>query len=343
MALSQNELTMQDILQLSIQSAPVFLETFTELDGAPFVLEPYQIRFLNDQCAFRIVNKARQIGFSTIIGAEGLHRAVKATLVRQGYEANFVSVNRREASAKIEIVRRLYYSLPEELTAYGIKPLLWNDSEFEITFGKTPYQGSLVSQPASSAIRGGRKDILFDEFAHIRDSKKLYQAAIPAITRGNSRITIISTPLGQSGLFYDIMVDTDGYPEYSRHEVPWWESKAMVKPGLYEEALAMNAPDAHGNIPIRDTMGTIDRVEKFGTDKLLAIFRSFANDHMSFQTEYEAMFVDETESYYTWDLIVDSNDKEQTVWDSWPEKYEPRGWLRSALTSRKSATKRLSQ
>lgn len=324
--MAESQMSANDLLMLAIDNPAVYLETFCELDGGPLSLEPYQIRFLNDRSAFRIVNKARQIGYSTVIAAECFHRAAIAPLLRQGYESNIVSVNRKEAGSKVEIVRRLFHSIPDEFAELGLKPVLWNDSEYEITFGRTPYQGSIISQPASAAIRGGRKDIIFDEFAHIRDSKKLYQAALPAITRGNSRITIISTPLGQSGLFYDICVDVDAYPEYSRHVVPWWESKAMIKDGLYAEALAAAEEDESGASFMKG-LGTEERVKEFGSDKLNSIFRSFGSDLISFQTEYEATFVDEAESFFPWDLIVACRNSEQTIWTDWPENYEPKGWL----------------
>lgn len=304
-------------MSLLVSSPAVFLEVLTELDGAPFVLEPYQIRLLNDRSFYRLVNKARQIGFSTVIGAECGHKAFVTPGLQRVYDANIISTNQKEASAKIEIVRRLYHSIDDRFRTTGLKPELWTDSEYEISFGRPPYQATLFSQPASSAIRGGRKDIYFDEFAHIRDAKKLYQAAMPAISRGDSRITIISTPLGQSGLFYDIAVDLDQYPNYSRHVVPWWESKAMVEPGRYEEALALAAA-------IEDSR---ERVALYGTEKIKSILAGFGGDLLSFKTEYEATFVDETEAYYPWDLVISCRNAEAVMWTDWPEEYEPKGWL----------------
>jgi len=293
------------------QSPALFLETLTELNGGPLKLEPYQIRFLNDHSNFRIVNKSRQIGFSTVISGEGFAKAI----MNPGYRANYVSVNQTEASDKIEIARNLYHSISDDFGGEaGIKPVLWNDSEQELSFHRPPNVATMVSQPASSAIRGGRKDIYFDEFAHIRDAKKLYQAAIPAITRGDSRLTIVSTPLGQSGLFYDIASNSDAYPEYSRHSVPWWECQAMVKDGFIEEAIASAAD-----------MGTAERVQKFGTPKLLTILRSFGGDLQSFATEYEATFVDETSAYYPWELIVNAVDDTHSMWRELPPGWEPQG------------------
>lgn len=285
------------------------------LDGAPFRLEPYQIRYLNDQSFFRIVNKSRQIGFSTILSGEVVHSAA----VKQAYRANIISINQKEASDKIEIARNLYHSIPDEFKTMDppLKPVLWTDADTEISFHRPPHTSVIISQPASSAVRGGRKDVYFDEFAHIRDAQKLYRAAMPAITRGNSRLTIISTPLGQSGLFYDIFSNEAAYPEYSRHAVPWWECSAMVKPELYEEALALAAA----------VEGSEERVLKYGTDKLRIIFNGFGGDLIGFQTEYEANFADEATAYYTWDLIVNSTDNDAPVWREWNNLYEPEGRL----------------
>ncbi len=308
------ETSQDDLLYLLATSPPVWLETLTSLDGSPTVLEPYQIRFLNDKSVFRIVDKSRQIGFSTILAAEA---TVKAA-TQKNYRANIVSINQKEAGDKIEIARSLYHSIPDEFktTDPVLKPVLWTDADNEISFHRAPDTSAIISQPASSAIRGGKKDIYFDEFAHIRDAKKLYQAAMPAITRGDTRLTIISTPLGQSGKFFEIFSDEAMYAEYSRHIVPWWECSAMVRAGYLEEALAL-APN----------MDTEARVRKYGTDKIIAIFRGFGSDTTDFRTEYECAFADESTAYYTWELIQSCVNHEQDVWREWHQNYEPLGAL----------------
>lgn len=285
------------------------------MDASPFRLEPYQVRFLNDRSTFRIVNKSRQIGFSTIIGGETVQKAC----VRPAYKANIVSINQKEAADKITIAGNLYHSIPDAFkeSEPALKPVLWTNSTDEISFHRPPNTSSIISQPASAAVRGGRKDIYFDEFAHIRDAVKLYRAAMPAITRGDSRLTIISTPLGQSGLFYDIASDERSYPQYSRHAVPWWECSAMVKPELYAEALAIAA----------QIDGSEDRVVKYGTDKLKVIFDGFGGDLIGFQTEYEATFADEATAYFTWDLIVNCTDSELPIMREWNPNYEAKGYI----------------
>lgn len=238
-----------------------------------------------------MVSKARQIGFSTIIAAEGVHAAA----TRPSYRANYISINEKEAADKLVIAKALFESIPSELASEGLRPVIWNDAQDEFAFHAPPHTSSLISKPASSGIRGGRKDIYFDEAAHIKNFNRLYQAGLPAILRGEGRITVISTPMDESGLFYDIVTDAETYKRYSRHVVPWWESIAMVKPEYQEEALAEAA-----------TMSTEARVLKYGTDKLISIYEGFGHDIMGFQTEHECQFVDELSAYYPWELIVDS-------------------------------------
>lgn len=293
-------------------SPALALELLTELDGAATKLEPYQVNFLNDLSRFRYVNKSRQIGFSTVISGEGGTTA----WWRRGYRANYVSINQTEASDKIEIARNFYHSIPD-VFAEGenpIKPVLWKDAENEIAFHRPPHVSTLVSQPASGAIRGGKKDVYIDEAAHIRDARKIYKAALPAIIRGDGRLTVISTPLGQGGLFYDIGTDLVSYGRYSRHIVPWWECSAMVREGLLAEAIALAA-----------NLATPDRVKTYGNDALQANYDGFGGDILGFQTEFECTFVDETEAYYPWELILGGVDDEQNIWRELPPGWEATG------------------
>jgi phage FluMu gp28-like protein len=306
-------LTPEDFESLLVSSPALWLETLTELEAKPTVLEPYQIRFLQDQSYYRLVNKARQIGFSTVIAAEGLYKAATTP----SYKANYISINQKEAKDKLDIARSLYHSIPDHLQDSGWKPQLWNDSEETLGFHAPPNTSLLISQPASAAVRGGKKDIYFDEAAHIRDFKKLYQAALPAIIRGEGRITVVSTPMDESGLFYDLATDTASFREYSRHVVPWWEAATMVKPGFIAEAIA-EAP----------VMTTWDRVHKYGSDKLLTVFGSAGDDMMAFQTEFECTFVDELEAYYPWDLIVGQSDEQLELFKGEiPRSWQPTGQL----------------
>lgn len=237
--------------------------------------------------------KARQIGLSTTISIETVH----AACTRSRYEANIISVNQEEASSKLRTAAALYASIPSDLEPHGWKPPKFRDAEDALAFHYPPDTSTIISKPGTHAVRGGAKSVYFDEAAFIEKFRQLYQAGVPAAIRGDNRITVISTPLGESGLYHSIITDHDKYPTYSIHVIPWWESRYMVR----EDALA----DA---IALSPTLGTEERVKQFGNDKLKnEIFR--AVDLITFQTEMECMFVDETEAFFPWDLVALAKDE----------------------------------
>lgn len=281
-----NSLDPQALMWMLANRPALWLEMFTETKGKPTVLEPYQVNFLNDMSKFRLVAKSRQIGFSWIIAGEGLHKVITTS----GKKVNYVSINQKEASDKIVYAKQFYHSIPKES---GFKVPVYTSAEYEFSVHNHPDTSYLVSQPASSAIRGGEKDVYFDEFAFIRDSQKLFDAAMPATTRGNSRLSVISTPLGQSGLFFDIANDRSRYPEFTIHTVPWWECSIMSVDPAESTAIAAD-------------YDTDQRVKRWGTDSIKSIYNNMGLD--AFQQEYECSFADESVAFYPWGLIVENVD-----------------------------------
>lgn len=200
----------------------------------------------------------------------------------------------------------LWASIPDELIEYGWKPVKFRDAEDALAFHVAPDTSTIISKPGTHAVRGGAKSVYFDEAAFIEKFATLYQAGVPAAIRGENRVTVISTPLGESGLYHDIITNRDKYPTYSIHVIPWWESRYMVRAGALDDAIAL-AP----------TMGTAQRVNEFGNDKLKnEIFK--AVDLMTFQTEMECMFVDETEAFFPWELVTSAKDESLSRTTSFP-------------------------
>lgn len=299
-----------DFKSLLATSPAVWAETLTELEGSPVQLEPFQIRFLNDKSTYRIANKSRQIGFSTVLAVEVVHSAC----TRRNYNANIVSTTQDEAQDKLRIGDMLWASIPMEYDAYGLKPIKYRNAEDALAFHMPPYTSTIISKPGTSAIRGGKKDMYYDEAAFIKEFPKLYQAGLPAITRGEGRITVISTPMGQSGLYYDLWSE----PTFSKHFVPWWESRFMVKGGNYDAV-----SEAMERAP---NMTTEERVKAFGSDKLQTIFFvGLRGDVATFQTEYEGIFVDESEAFLPLELLSRCRDDSQRIYKEYPNGYTPRG------------------
>ena len=78
------------------------------------------------------------------------------------------------------------------------------------------------------------------------------------------------------------------YPGYSRKRTPWWEVQAFC----------LNVREARKLAP---TIGTRERVEMFGNDRIKAIYANMPEE--DFQQEYEAEFVDETTAWISWGEI----------------------------------------
>lgn len=211
----------------------------------------------------------------------------------------------------------LYSSISPDWEPLGLKPVKWKNAAEELAFHAPPNTSSVVSKPGTSAVRGGKKDMYYDEAAHIREFPKLWQAGIPAITRDAGRVTVVSTPLGQSGLYYELW-NTD---RWSHHKVPWWHSRFMVRGGTYDDvAEAMYKIE-------KDDMGTEERLEAFGSEKIKDIFEiAMMRDIVQFKTEYECEFVDETDAFYPYDLLME-NKTLGRPWKTWHDSYESEGYL----------------
>ncbi len=251
------------------------------------------------------MNKSRQLGLSTTISIETCH----AACTRRNYAANIVSTREDEARDKLKVADMLYESIDERFIEYGLRPDKYRNAEDELAFHFPPFTSSIVSKPATSGIRGGSKDMYYDEAAHIREFQKLWQAGVPAMVRGDRRVTVISTPLGQSGLYYNIINDINAYSNFSRHVIPWWESRFFVKGG-------QGSPDAVTEAmnlaPLMST--TEERLRRFGNESINDQLTLLGGDIQIFQTEFECLFVDETDAYYPYELVRSAVDESLHVY-----------------------------
>lgn len=240
--------------------------------------------------------------------------------MRRNYNANIISTGEDEASEKVKVGNMLWASTPDEFEPYGLKPIRWKQSLDSLAFHKPPYTSTITSKPGTSAIRGGKKDIYIDEAAFIAKFPELWQAAVPAITRGDGRATVISTPFGESGLYFDMWKSG----EWSMHDVPWWESRFMVYGAEGSSDPYAVVAEARENAP---NMSTIARINRYGSDKIKMIFeKGVLRDEIKFKTEYECQFVDEADSFIPWSLIK-NNEADEEPWRSYHRGYEPKGYI----------------
>ncbi|NCJ06665.1 terminase [Synechococcales cyanobacterium C] len=203
-------------------------------------LYPYQKRWLQDDSRFKIGMFARQTGKTFTNTLEIVDRCIRAEI--EGRRERWVILSRGERQAK-------------EAIEEGVKRHL---KAFEIAFEALEYEyegtykamdvvlprGSVISAlPANpDTARGYSANVLLDEFAFHRDSRKIWMALFPVISAGHL-LRVVSTPNGKGNKFYDLMTSPD--PTWSRHQVDIHQAVAEGLPRDVEELRrALNDPDA---------------------------------------------------------------------------------------------------
>jgi phage FluMu gp28-like protein len=237
--------------------------------------EPYQLAHLQDDSTFRIEDKSRQIAWSFTVAAEAV-----ADGLLTGAGTVFVSINLDEAMEKIRYARQVY----ENLDVGGL-PKLVRDNDLSLEFDNGARLLSLPSRPPRGKAR---MNVVLDEFAHVQHDRDIYKAALPIISKGG-RLRIGSSPLGASGVFWELFTESlQKYPGYSRRRTPWWEVQAFCR----------DVRQARGLAP---GMQTAERVDAFGAERIQAIYANMLEE--DFQQEYEGEFVDESSAWITWEVI----------------------------------------
>lgn len=260
-----------------------YVYAFMKYDHKDIELDFWQDDFIKNRNRYICLLKSRQTGFSFVVAIKGLVKAFDPA--RTQYTKQFVSYNEEDAQEKIRYARQFYDSIPKRYK----KKLIHQTAtmlEFADVGGKTTSR--LISLPCRQP-RGRNGDICLDEFAIYlpRLSKEIYTAASFCTLRKGC-IEVGSTPLGTIGKFYEICTDRENYPNFDRYFVPWWYARVMCE-------------DVRGAVQLAKDMPTEERVERFGTDRLISLYRNSTLE--DFQQECECVFIDSSASYISLDLI----------------------------------------
>lgn len=260
-----------------------YVYAFMKYDHKDIELDFWQDDFIRNRNRYICLLKSRQTGFSFVVAIKGLVKALDPA--RTQYTKQFVSYNEEDAQEKIRYARQFYDSIPNRYK----KKLVHQTAtmlEFEDIGGKTTSR--LISLPCRQP-RGRNGDICLDEFSIYlpRLSKEIYTAASFCTLRRGC-IEVGSTPLGTIGKFYEICTDRENYPNFDRYFIPWWYAKVMCK-------------DIRGAVQFAKEMETAERVERFGTDRLISLFKNSTLE--DFQQECECVFIDSSASYISLELI----------------------------------------
>ena len=290
-----------------------FAEALMAPQGAPLRLDPWQAHFLdNDKGKVTTILKSRRVGGSFAMAAKMFIRSQ----TKPGYQGTFVSMNREEARGKIDYADELHDALPQKWRLSKVAR-----SRDEIAFTDNHGGRSAIKSLAAKAPRGRGGDVGISELPHCQNASSIYEGALHVTARDvDDRLTVESTPLGKGGIFYDL---TSGkFPGVVRYEIPWWLSSALCSD---IDTTSQRAP----------IMPTKERVEKFGTDSMKAIYAAMPQN--AFRQESELAFIEMEDTAFPYELLSSCAQPDFSVYEGVlrflhlekPPTQKEWAWLRS--------------
>lgn len=201
-------------------------------------LYAYQRNWVNDDSRFKIAMFARQCGKTFTSTLELALDCARAEAMGQRRRWVILSRGERQArEAMNEGVKLHLGALSAGFQAYdyewepGIKAL-----EVELPGGS-----KITALPANpDTARGFSANVLLDEFAFHQDSRAIWKALFPVISKPGLKLRVISTPNGKGNKFYELMTGEGG--GWSRHVTDIYQAVADGLPRDIEE-LRLGAGD----------------------------------------------------------------------------------------------------
>lgn len=207
-------------------------------------LYAYQQRWLLDASRFKIGMFARQTGKTFTTTLEIVDRCLRAAA--EGRRERWVILSRGERQAK----EAMDEGVKRHAAAFGAA---FEALEYDWVGAETRARALEVTLPGGSRItalpanpdtaRGFSASVFLDEFAFHQDSRAIWRALFPVVSRPELLLRICSTPNGRGNVFHELFTSDD--PVWSRHRV---DINNAVADGLPRdiEALkrALRDPDA---------------------------------------------------------------------------------------------------
>jgi phage FluMu gp28-like protein len=234
------------------------------------ILLPYQRDYIADTERFKMWMASRQAGKSFAMTLEGALDCVEHKTLWV-----FLSAGERQA-------RELSEKTKMHLEAISIaaehlqEDYRENDgTTYNSLVTKLENGSRLIFLPANpSTARGYTANVVLDEFAFHDDSRAIWAALFPSITRRpDLKIRIASTPNGKSNKFYELWTSDS----WSKHRTDIYDA---VKAGL-----------------------DVDPEE----------LRKGLNDPEAWQQEYLLEFLEENTAYLTYEMLISAEDDTATI------------------------------
>lgn len=242
------------------------------------ILLPYQTRWLEDDSRFKIGMFSRQSGKTFVATLEIVLDMIRAEM--EGRRTRWLILSRGERQAREAIEEGVGLHLRALDAAFRGLPSGFRLGErteckaMEVAFRGGSRVTALPANPDTA--RGFSANLLLDEFAFHRDSKKIWKALFPVVSKNGLKLRIVSTPNGKGNRFYELMTgkEDDDDNVWSRHVVDIYQAVSQ------------------------------------GLDRNLELLRKGCGDPDAWAQEYELQWLDESTAWLPFSLITDAEDDE---------------------------------
>lgn len=240
---------------------------------------PYQRAWLKDPARFKIGMFSRQSGKTFTTCAEIVDDCIQAEI--EGRRVRWVILSRGERQAKEAIDEavkpfcKAFYEVYNALLK-GKQPPEFREYDYRAPESDASYKALEVEFPSGSRItalpanpdtaRGFSANVFLDEFAFHQDSRKIWAALFPVVSKGGLKLRVVSTPNGKGNKFYELMTGDAG--PWSRHVVDIYKAVAD------------------------------------GLERDIEQLRGALNDEDAWAQEYELEWLDEASAWLSYDLIT---------------------------------------
>ena len=178
------------------------------------ILYPYQLRYLQDTSKFKSAMFARQTGKTFTTTLEIVNNVLDGMAAGKPTRWTIMSISQARALDAMDNGVKLHLQA-YKMAFEAVEVRLESD---ELAFEARLPGGSRVRAIAANATtaRGMAENLFLDEFAFHRDSRAIWTALLPVVSRPELLLRIASTPNGKNNKFYEIMTDEEDNL-FSRH------------------------------------------------------------------------------------------------------------------------------
>ena len=196
------------------------------------ILYPYQRRYLTDHSRFKAGMWSRQTGKTFTTTLEAVLDVLEAEAAGRIRRWTILSISRDRALDAMDAGVKLHLRAFGQ--AFEALDQLMNYDELAhiVRLPGGSYIRAVSAMPRTA--RGISENLILDEFAHHKDNRAIWKAAMPIISRPDLKVRVISTPNGVGDMFHQIMTDGLG-GLFSRHVVTIHDAVADGLPRDIEE------------------------------------------------------------------------------------------------------------